>query len=442
MGSGLLRHILRGTVGSAGLQLAGTALALFTSVILARALGPAGYGAFAFAIALIYLLAIPSALGLDQLLIREVARYVEGRRLAALKGLLRRSDQLALGVSLIIASIAGVVAYLMSEIKGTSPMLSAVWMGLPVIPMLALTRLRQSALQGLDRVVRGQVPETVAWPILFLMLIAAYLLLLQHRLTAATALVLQVLACAGGLLLATVLLRRHLPVAVRGVHAEYRTREWLGSAFPLVLVAGLQVVNARTDTMMLAALKGAEAVGIYGVASRGAGFVGFFLMAGQRSLAPTIASLHKRGDTADLQRIVTTTARWILVVSTPIALVFILGGRWILAFVYGPAFSPGHLPLALLSIGYLGGVATGPVAFLLVMTGNEQDAARGVALGATLNIVLNAALIPPFGLAGAAVATGLSVIASNAAFVYFVRMRLSIRPTAFARHTPKSEPVQ
>lgn len=428
----LLRHLFLGAAGTAGVHLFATVMAIVTSVVLARLLGPAGYGAYSFAFAVVVLLGVPSVAGFDQLTIREISAYASSGESELAAGLLRRADQCALLVSLFLVALTALVAVLLGG--GWQPLLrEALLVALPAVPLLALVRVRQGALQGLRRIVQGQTPETVVLPLLLLSLVGLSLLLPGVSLSATTAVALHVVSAAGALAVASILLRRHLPRGISAAEPRYRTREWLGSAVPLLLVVGLYVVNSRADTLMLAGFRGAEAVGVYSVASKGAGFVGFFLMAGQRALAPTIARLHEEGDGEKLQRVVTAAVRVITGLTLPVALTFVVAGEWILTWVYGADFAGGATALAVLSVTNLLVVTTGPVGYLLMMTGHERHAAAGVGLGAVLNVTLNALLIPRWGVSGAAVATGASMVIFNLVLVRQVRVRLNIGPSVLAR---------
>lgn len=75
----------------------------------------------------------------------------------------------------------------------------------------------------------------------------------------------------------------------------------------------------------------------------------------------------------------------------------------------------------------------GSVGFLMTMTGHEREAARVVAGAALANVALNAALVPPFGLSGAAVATAVSLVGWNAVLLTRARTRLGIVPTVLGR---------
>jgi O-antigen/teichoic acid export membrane protein len=72
----------------------------------------------------------------------------------------------------------------------------------------------------------------------------------------------------------------------------------------------------------------------------------------------------------------------------------------------------------------------GSVAQLLNMTGHERDMARGVVIAAISNIVLNAVLIPPFGMQGAAIATATTLLIWNYLLYRDVKYRLGIETIA------------
>ena len=75
----------------------------------------------------------------------------------------------------------------------------------------------------------------------------------------------------------------------------------------------------------------------------------------------------------------------------------------------------------------------GPVGLLLNMTGHERETAKGVAISAVLNMVLNFLLIPRWGITGAAVATTVSMIAWNLLLAWQVNTKLTIQPTIFGK---------
>ncbi|NET91585.1 MAG: oligosaccharide flippase family protein, partial [Kamptonema sp. SIO1D9] len=207
---------------------------------------------------------------------------------------------------------------------------------------------------------------------------------------------------------------------------------WLRSALPMLLIGSLYIVNNQTDTVMLGAMKDSEAVGIYTVANRGASLITFVLVAFNTSLAPTFASLYAQGDKRRLQRVVTKGCRMVLLAALPIAFALIAFGYWFL-LLFGAEFVQGQTALTILSFGQLANAATGSVALLLIMTGHERDTAIGISASALLNIILNAILIPQWGVEGAATATATSTFFWNIILVVFAQKRLQINSTVLGK---------
>jgi O-antigen/teichoic acid export membrane protein len=105
-----------------------------------------------------------------------------------------------------------------------------------------------------------------------------------------------------------------------------------------------------------------------------------------------------------------TGARYVLLVAVPATLAIVLLGKPLLAAALGPAFSDAYVPMAIIAVGQLLGVTAGPVGVLLAMTGHEVSVARVLALTALVSVVLTVLLAKLFGVAGAAVATSVSLV--------------------------------
>ena len=176
-----------------------------------------------------------------------------------------------------------------------------------------------------------------------------------------------------------------------------------------------------------------EAAGVYRVAVQGALLVTFGLTAANVALAPLVAGLHAAGETARLQRVVTESARIVLLWSLPVALLMIFFGRWMLSTLFSDEFAPGATALAILSAAQLLNAGMGSVGLLLTMSGHERDTARGVTTAAAVNLVLNALLIPGGGIEGAAAATALSLVVWNVLLALWVHRRLGLHATALGR---------
>jgi len=427
--------IVKGATGTFTLNVGFQGLLFLTSIILARLLGSSGYGAYVYALSWIMLLSVPADLGLNRMLIRNVASYQTQLEWERLAGLLKWASRTALLTSLLIVTLAAAVSYLLKA-HFNSQMLSTFWVALVLLPISIQIRIKHGSILGFNRISLAHVPEMLFQPLLFIILIVGGYLLAKAPMSAPVIMSLNVIAAGITFVFIAYLLRGILPPEVKDCTSIYETNAWLHSGFFIVLVGGMHVLNSRTDVLMLGTMVGAESVGIYNIASRGAELINFILMPVHQAIGPTVSSFYVKKDINGLQRLVTKSTRIVLMLSLPIALLLIIEGRWFL-LLYGLEFTQGHMALSILSIGQISSIVLGPVALLLIMTGFERDAAIAVGIGAILNIILNSLFIPLWGLDGAALATAISKVLCSVVMVARVYKKLGIHSTILGGVGPR-----
>jgi O-antigen/teichoic acid export membrane protein len=425
-----LRATLRWNAGGTfSLKVVSTALIFLMNLLLARLLGSTGYGTYAYALAWFSILSVLCVFGLDKLLVREVSVFNARSAWGLMHGILRWSNITALVVSVGFALLAGITIWILSD-RLESQMTYTLLIALIMLPLIVILRLRQAAMRGLHYVVGGQLPEMLIMPISFFIIVGGMYLFMRNALIAPVAMIAQVAAVGFALLMGVRQLQISLPRSAKEAHPLYQGWTWMHIVMPLVFLDSMTMINSQIDIILLGLMKSTATVGVYAVAKKGAGLITFILVAVNIALAPTIASMYAAGEMDKLQRMITKSARVILMGTLPIAIVLILFGHWFLLFFFGQDFVQGEKALAILGAGQLINAATGSVGLLLIMTGYERDAALCVGISALLNIILNAFLIPRWGLEGAAAATTITVIFWNILLAVLVYKRLGIHSTA------------
>ena len=403
---GLRAQLVRSTVGSLLIK-GGYVLLQFTAgVVLARALRPEGLGVYAYALAMVNLLVIPAQFGFAGYLVRMAAIYRADEKWGMLKGLLSRSSQVVLLVSLVIASLAFILidfAELVPADMSSQPLLLA----LVLLPFLALLEVNSGALRGLGHVVIGQLPSQILRPALFLFTLAVMAVVLpsfspEHAIGANV--VATSIALGAGLLL----LSRHIPQASRNTRVETASTEWLRGSLPFMLLAGTQVINHQTDVLMLGILTAPDQVGLYRVAVQIADGMGLVLLAITAVITPHLASLHASGNRRTLQRLLVNSHRAGVSMLLPIALLLITFGARFLAVVFGHDYTEAANALTILALGKAVFATVGFSGVALSMFGRAWAATVVTGLTAILNVILNLILIPFMGIEGAALATAVS----------------------------------
>ena len=216
------------------------------------------------------------------------------------------------------------------------------------------------------------------------------------------------------------------PVETRNAKPDYETRRWLSSVLPLSLLGGLMLINTQADILMLGILGTARDTGLYKVAAQGANMVALSLIAANLFIEPRIAAMYSQGKLRELQRLLTLSVRSTFSVALIVAFIFWFIGSDLLKLVFGASYLGAYWPLVILCLGQLINVGAGSVGIVLIMTGNENDAARMAGVAAVSNVGLNAILIPNYGGIGAAMATSITMLIWNWLMLYKVRLRTGL----------------
>lgn len=426
------RHQLRnrlviGAVSSFGLKIAGSGLSFGLSVILARCLGTVGWGIYAYAMTWTNLLSIPATLGIDQLIVREMAVYRARSRQKLMAGLLRWSNSLVLGTAIALALVAVAVVWR----RDSHELVTAVVLAMTILPLASLRNLRLGAMRGLDRIVLGQIPDAVLAPLITIVLTSLVYFLLPDRLNVFWVLGIKIVATAITFIIGTLWLVRSLPPAVKQIKPQYRSRSWLVSALPFMFLGTVELINSRIDIIMLGGIEGAAAVGIYAAIAGIAQLTAFIHQASLGVLGPTIATLYSQGKIRQLEQLIQQS---ILAVFTASLLIggTVIGFSNYLLLIFGSEFVTGSTAMNILIGGQIFNALTGPVGLVLNMTGHQRQTAIATASSAALNIVLNALLIPRWGIVGAAIATTASMVIINVIKVMLLQKILNISLYSFS----------
>lgn len=421
--------LLRGTGGALAVNIAGIGVAMLLHLLLARAMGAEAYGVYAYVLTWTVLLVLVAKMGFDTALVRYVAEYRVRRDWRRLAGVRRFSEWTAL----VLGTGLGVATALAVWALDPSPALTHTFaVAALLVPALALLQIRQSVLRALKWVVRSLLPFSVVQPVALAMLVGLLLVVpFAPPTDAAVVMTAHLVSVVAATMVCTTWLRRAIPSQVGGATPESHVREWLRVSAPMLLVSGMRVVGNKADILLLGLLVGTTEAGIYAVASRVSQLAALGLTAGNAIAAPVVAELYAENRLAELQR----TSALMALVATAVAIVVgavIVVGRVLLLGLFGPAFTVGATALVILTLGQALSSTLGPVGYLLNMTGRQDVNARINTATAILNVLLNLAVIPRYGLVGAAAVTAGLIVLNNAWTWLTVRRRIGVDASVLA----------
>lgn len=380
--------------------------------LLARLLGAQDYGLYVLALSAATLFSGISLLGLDDAMVRYVAILSGRRDDVGLRGTL----QIGLGVTSAAGVIMAAVLFLGAEpiAEGLfdEPRLTDLLrlMAL-VVPFLTMSNVLTGTARGFKRMDYAALAENVVMSVVRMALLAVMALVGQLSIVAAV-LIFGISDVAASVTLIVLLNKRFPLKEALGPDARRDTREVFAFALPLWLSGMLRKFRNNIQTLMLGALSAATGVGIFAVVAR-INLVGHVFMASMTvAVKPILAQLHDRRDRAGLAHVYRTATRWTLTINMPFFLVMVLYPSALLS-VFGDAFTAGASALVILAFAELAGAATGICGPMIDMTGHTRVKLANSVLYTTLAIAGGVALIPRWGVVGAAVAALIAMATVN-----------------------------
>ena len=370
-------------------------------------MGTAAYGTYVYAISWVTLLAMLCGLGLPSAALRFIPEYRAQKALGALKGFIIQSRRLVLGAAIGAALAGSGLLYVLPAFTASQVFLIALW----VIPPLALLHLETEILRAHHRMAAAYGPLHVMRRFVLLSGVSG-LVLLSVPVSPAAVLVISGVAAGSALLIQRWATRRARPNRWARCPLQLHTRSWLAVALPLILGRGLLVLINKMDVFMIGALLSSDQVGIYNAALQTAHAALFISVAIDAVAAPRLSRQHARNDAALLQQSVSRLAQWYFW-PTLGAAIGLAALSSLLLGLFGPSFRAAWPVLFILLIGLVLNASLGPHLSLMRVAGLQRILVRIHAGCLAANLVLNAVGIWVFGIAGAAVASSVTLVLAS-----------------------------
>lgn len=386
----------------------GAGLGFVLQVCLARWMGASEYGLYTYIMAWAMLGAMAASLGFGPGVLRFVPEYKTLRDESRLKGVLQGSLGVAMATSVMVAIIASGVVLWLARQRGLEHA-AAIILGFWVVPFWTITTLSMNMLRGIRKMTAAYVPSQIFRPAGILLGSLAVFAAVRQPLDSATVLVVTILSLVIVELFIGWQILKHLPIVDPSVKPTYELRKWLRVSLPLLLIGGFVNIIKQTDVLMIGMFLTSAHVGFYHAAVKTANLASFALSSVNGIAAPMIASTYAEGDPAQLQKLMTRITQLVLIPSSLMTIGVILLSRLILG-TFGEEFLQAQWALIILAIAQFIRATTGPVGYLLELTGHQDESARVRGMSAGINIVLNLIGISLFGLVGAAIATAISIV--------------------------------
>jgi O-antigen/teichoic acid export membrane protein len=396
-------------------------------VYLARVLGAEALGIYALGMTIIGFVGVFNGLGLPQSAVRFVAGYAATGSYDALRGFLVRTVAILLAANVVLGGLVVWVGPWVAEHFYQTPALKK-YLGLfaLIMGLGAMTTFFGQVLQGYKDVSRRTViTNFIGTPLMMVLTVALVWMgwALRGYILA------QVLSAAATLLLLVRIAWKLCPIEVRNSKGALPRLESQVLSFGAVAfgIALMEFLLAQVDKILIGFYINAREVGIYSVAATIVAFVPVALQSVNQIFSPTIADLHIRGEQELLGRLFQTLTKWILALTLPLATVVIVFAKPLM-HIFGREFEAGWIVLVIGTAGQLINCGTGPVGYMLLMSGNQNRLIKVQATMTGVMVLLNILFIPNLGILGAALAAAVTTAVSNTWYLREVRNALGLSP--------------
>jgi len=429
-----LRKVARGT----GIALVGTFLALLLGfvirLIIARYGSETDYGIYSLAIVIMAFAITLVSLGLPEGAARFVAYFRSKGETDKVRGVISVSLQLSTIASIIVSVALFVSAdYLSTNIFHTVGLSQALKVFAIGIPFFALINILVSIFRGFDRMEPQAYFQYVLFNVLFLFLVAALAILHLPFAIVFCAYVVALILTFLALLIYTVK-KLPEPVSLRRWQSDTTVRkELIMFSLPLLISALLATIIYWLNTLLLGYFKTPEVVGLYNAASPMAQFVSQPLALMLLIYTPVATGLYSKNLMVELRRNYVISTKWIVSLTLPFFLVLFLFPDAAINLFFGPAYVTAAPALRILSLGFIIGNFLGPNQSILLAMGQSKFIMWTALAAAITNVILNIALIPPFGIVGASIALVVSVL--------LVQVVIAIKAYLLCRAQPMSKNI-
>lgn len=418
-------HPVIGAFLSLAVKVSGSLAALVMFALAARTSTIADFGLLVIAFNAVSFLAVLAVLGQDTLILRSWGEFYE-RAPALARGAITYGLRVsAFGAVLAVSGFVGWAAGIDGRLTHAD---------LAAVAAFLFTQTLLHYGSSLTRAVRGvflsEPNRELTWR---LPLVAAlgWAMLTGGQTTIASFFAVAAAGQVAALIFQSIAVRNGMPRAIRAAEPEYATGDWTRRSAAMTTAAMAEAANQYADVVLIGALAGPVASAGYFVALRIASVFPMLTSGLHNYSASRIAELYFGGRSHELQRLL---ARVMLLATVLVALLMLLigvAGPWLLA-LFGEGYRQEYPVLMVLA-----GVAAfttlmGPGSMMLLTMGHERRYLQLVTGALALRVAALVALVPSFGILGAAIAVGIAIVPFTGLVAWLCARDTGVDPSALS----------
>ncbi len=219
---------------------------------------------------------------------------------------------------------------------------------------------------------------------------------------------------------------------IKGPLSIVQIKEVLLFSWPTSIASIFNLWLQNVTILLLGYFVSPTEIGLFQSAEQVSMLSAIILLSFNLILSPMITDLYEKGEMDRLNELFKMSTKWGLYISLPLLIVVFFYSREILDIIYGAEYRNGSMILIVLVFAQLINTATGSVAVMLSMTGHQNRLLIRAGLALVACLGLNFWLTPLFGVSGAAISLGGGIAFLNVSLLRDVYNILGLWP--YDRH--------
>ncbi|HEX2241436.1 MAG TPA: oligosaccharide flippase family protein [Actinomycetota bacterium] len=411
-------------------QLSQRGFSFFFGLIYVQLLGKASYG---FYRQIAQILAVAGQLGLagfNYAAMRFIARARARGDAGAVRGATRVAVRSSMVASLIVVVGLLVAAGTIGRRFGDTPadqdaMADLLRLTVLYVPLFALLQIFRYCTQAYKTMVPSVIAGNIVQPFVRFALGVTALL---AGFAVAGAMTTLVASLAAGALVAGWSYRRILTDEERRATPRFDTGAMLRFALPQGGASLLGVQSLGLGILVLGALSSDAEAGIFAIALNLQGPATVFLSGIVNIWAPVVSDLYDRGEIARLQSLYQTITRWVATFSFPVLAALILEPDLFVRIYAADRGGGAAAVVAVLAIGNFFYAGTGPVGYVISMTGHPGVNLLNSIAAVVLYVIGGIIFVPRYGALGMAGVDAAVTALVNTARIVEAKVLVGVQP--------------
>lgn len=383
-------------------------------IIIARKFGPEIYGLFTLSIVLLSWFRIFSSLGIKEGLLRYISLFRAKNEKEKIQYLLRKSFFILIFMSI----LASVLLFFSSDFIATrffsnSKLTLFLKIFSITLPFTALTSIFLTIIRSFERIGWFSFISEVLGN--FIQLAALVILIFLG--VSSTSVPISYLIGIFSMLIASYFISKfcipNIFISNKKMNSKNNKkifREMFAYSWPFIFYGIINFIFYWTDSFMIGVFKNVESVGFFNAAVPIAMFLLLPYSLFGQLFFPLVTKEFSKNNFETVKQLSQQVGKWVFMIVMPIFIIFMIFPGVFINIFFGSEYLVAQNALRFLSVGALFSTLSSISQELLSMKGKSKLILSDMIYVAIINIVLNAILIPLYGITGAAFATMLSSI--------------------------------